>query len=286
MAKKVDLYFFDDKENLLALQPELLMSTPIKSLAKNLILSIPYAREKYFQREFVKTTPSCKGAFKTFAEAIAATPSDRLAGYNHKEIPEAFINSIDELNPCDYPVLYWLSRLLPKSKVIFELGGSMGKGYYSYRKYLSFPEDHRWTICEVPATVEVGREIARQRNEPHLFFTDERQPEQNPDLYTTFGALQYIEESFAEIIAKLRVKPPHLLVNRVPMTEGKPYITLQNNGRWFSPYRVDNVSDFIKNITALDYELVDKFEMNRPVSFLLDPEYDVPAYHGMYFRLK
>jgi len=262
------------------------MSAPIKAITKSLVLSIPYTREKYLQREFLRSAPCCRGIFKTFTEAMSSLPEGKVKGYNHRGIPEHFISSIDELNPCDYPVLFWLERLLPKIGFVFELGGSMGKGYYSYRRYLTFPKGLRWVICELPETVSVGRDVARERNDPCLEFTTERQTEGDPDLYVTFGALQYIEEPFAEIIAKLRVKPAHILVNRVPMTNGTPFITLQNNGGWFVPYKVDKVSQFVENVEALGYELMDKFEMTRPVSFLMGPEYQASGYYGMYFRLK
>ena len=159
-------------------------------------------------------------------------------------------------------------------------------GYYSYRKYLPFPPQLRWIICDTPETIQAGQKIARERNEGHLAFTDQRQVVEEPDIYATFGTLQYIEEPFAKIIGNLRAKPPHLLVNRVPFCEGDPFITLQNNGSWFSPYKVDNRLDFIKSISSLDYELVDQWEVNRPNPFLLPPEHVIPNYHGMYFRLK
>jgi putative methyltransferase (TIGR04325 family) len=156
----------------------------------------------------------------------------------------------------------------------------------SYRRYISFPEDLQWIICELPEAVRAGQEIARERNEGRLGFTDQRQVAGDPDVYATFGALQYIEEPFDRIIAKLRVRPAHLLLNRVPLTAGDAFITLQNNGLWFSPYKVDNKFELIKSVEALGYELRDKWEMSRPNSFLLHLGDSVPTYNGMYFRLK
>jgi putative methyltransferase (TIGR04325 family) len=261
------------------------MSSAIKSITKSLVLSIPYAREKYFEREFSKRSPSCKGVYDTFAAAALDSPSNKLAGYDHRVISEFYKGRLDELNKSDYPVLYWLGRLLPETKYVFELGGSVGMGYYAYRRYIPFPDDVRWTICELPEAVQVGTEIALDRNDTSLSFTTERQTAEDPDLYATFGALQYIEEPFAQIISELRKKPPHILINRVPLIDGKRFITLQNNGLWFSPYKVDNRAEFIQGLEDLGYELVDKWEMNRPNSFLLALGDSVPTYNGMYFRL-
>jgi len=260
--------------------------TTIKSISKSLVLSIPYAREKYYQREFYKRSPSCKGIYKSFKQAAVNSPSDKLVGYDHRVISEFYREHIDEMNPADYPVLFWLSRLLPESQLVFELGGSVGVGYYGFRRYLPFPPQLRWVICEVPDAVRVGREIAQERGESRLAFTDQRQVDDDPDIYVSFGALQYIEDSFAQIIGELRAKPAHILLNRVPLSERDPFITLQNSGCWFSPYKVDNKSQFIRSIEALGYELVDKWEMTRPNIFLEQQEDGVPKYHGMYFRLK
>ena len=258
----------------------------IKSITKSLVLSIPYAREKYYQRQFEKRSPSCHGLYKSFAQAAHDSPGDKLSGYDHRVISEFYRQSIDAFNPGDYPVLFWLSQVLPQTRFVFELGGSIGLGYYGYHRYLKFPPELRWVICEVPEAVRVGREIALERHETALEFTEQREIDADPELYATFGALQYIEEPFAQIIGSLRRKPPHLLVNRVPLSDGDGFVTLQNNGCWFSPYKVDNKSHFIKSIVALGYEVIDQWDMSRPNNFLLHLEEGLPNYHGMYFRLK
>lgn len=262
------------------------MGTTIKSISKSLVLSIPFAKERYIEKAFSTRSPSCKGTYKSFAEAELDSPGGKLAGYDHRVISEFYKQRIDDFDPADYPVLFWLSRLLPDAQFVFELGGSVGVGYYAYRRYLPFPPQLRWVICEVPESVRAGQEIAQERNASQLAFTEQRQVDGDPDIYATFGALQYIEEPFAEIIANLRSRPPHLLINRVPLSEEGSFITLQNNGLWFSPYKVDNKTAFIQSIEALGYKVVDKWDMTRPNIFLTQPENNVPKYHGMYFRLK
>jgi putative methyltransferase (TIGR04325 family) len=262
------------------------MSSLLKDVGKSLVLNIPFAREWYFRREFLKRAPCCKGDYPSFAAALSAAPIEKLSGYNHRSIAEFYKKSLGDFNPGDYPVLFWLSRILPAARLVFELGGSIGSGYYAYRRFQPFPPELRWVICELPETVRVGEEIARERNETQLAFTDQRETAGHPDIYATFGALQYIEEPFARIIGKLDARPPHLLVNRVPFCEGPSFITLQNNGSWFSPYKVQNKSDFIQGITSLGYELVDQWKVNRLDSFLLPLDRPMPGYHGLYFRLK
>jgi putative methyltransferase (TIGR04325 family) len=262
------------------------MALPIRSATKELVLGLPFAREKYFQRTFLIRSPSCKGVFASFAEAIAAIPPKKELAYHHEAASEAERNNLDYFNRGDYPIVFWLSRLVPGARLVFELGGNLGLGFFAYRKYVTYPPELRWIICELPAIVEAGRKLAEDRKETQLGFTEQREIDRDPDIYVTFGTLQYIEESFAEVLRKLRVRPPHILITRVPFTTGAPFITLQNNGAWFSPYKVDNISDFIASIEALGYEVVDQWDIERAVSFLLHPEYQTPRYYGAYFRLK
>jgi putative methyltransferase (TIGR04325 family) len=263
------------------------MESLLKSIAKTAALGVPLTREKMLQREFIRITPSCLGVFSSFAAAQAAAPAAELPGYDHVAIAEVYRKRMDRFTPVDYPILFWLDRLLPQTRVIFELGGSVGRAFYPYSRYLNFSPDLRWIVCDLPAMVRVGAEIARERNARQLSFTTERETGENPDIYATFGTLQYIEEPFAEIIAKLRARPPHLLINRVPMTEGAAFITLQNNGSWFSPYKVDNRPAFIASLVDLGYELVDEWKMDSPNVFLpQDSGEPKPPYCGMYVRLK
>jgi putative methyltransferase (TIGR04325 family) len=263
------------------------MESLFKTLLRTAALNFPLTRDKMLRREFLRVTPSCLGVFPTFAAAQAAAPPAEFPGYDNHAVTETYRERMDQFTPVDYPVIFWLARLLPETRVVFELGGSVGRAFYPYRRYLDFPPDLRWIVCDLPSMVRMGIEIARERNAHQLSFTTERETDQNPDIYATFGTLQYIEEPFAEIIARLRARPRHLLVNRVPMTEGSGFITLQNNGSWFSPYKLDNRPAFIASIVELGYELVDAWEMDSPNAFLMqkpgEPKY---PYCGMYFRLK
>jgi len=263
------------------------MESLLKTLLRTAALNFPLTRGKMLRREFLRLTPSCLGVFPSFAAAQAAAPPAEFPGYDNHVVPEVYRKLTDQFNSADYPVIFWLARLLPQTRVVFELGGSVGRAFYPYSRYLDFPPGLRWIVCDLPSMVRLGIEIAHERNAHQLAFTTERETDQNPDIYVTFGTLQYIEEPFAAIIARLRARPPHILVNRVPMTEGPGFITLQNNGAWFSPYKLDNRSAFITSIVELGYELVDAWEMDSPNAFLMQkPGEPKHPYRGMYFRLK
>jgi putative methyltransferase (TIGR04325 family) len=263
------------------------MDSLFKALARTAAWNLPFTRMKMLQREFLRTTPSCLGVYPSFAAAEAAAPPAEQASYDHTAIAENYKKGLNQFRCADYPIIFWLARLLPEARVVFELGGSIGTGFYSCDRYLRFSPDLRWIVCDLPSTIRVGAEIARERNAHQLTFTTERETDRNPDIYATFGTLQYIEEPFVAIIAQLRIRPPHILVNRVPMTEGDAFITLQNNASWFSPYKVDNRTAFNASIVALGYELVDEWRMDSHNVFLTEnPDEPKLPYCGMYFRLK
>ena len=132
--------------------------------------------------------------------------------------------------------------------------------------------------------MRLGLDVAAERQTRQLAFTTDRQPEIDPDIYATFGTLQYIEEPFAAILSTLLTLPPYLLINRVPLTEGEPFITLQNNGTWFSPYKVDNRKKFTESLRALGYDVVDEWDTERPNAFFMEQEGPTPRYCGLYLR--
>ena len=258
------------------------MWSPLKTATRELVLGVPLARELYFKRTFRQRSPACKGIYTSFSDARRDVPVDALptAKDNYNE------DRLDTLNFCDYPVVVWLLLLLPTAHYVFELGGSIGMGYFAYRRYVPLPAEFRWVICDLPEVIEAGCEVARKRGDTNLSFTIEREVEGDPDVYFTSGTLQYIEEPFTDVLRNLRRLPPHVIVNRVPMVGKEPYITLQHGGERFIPYKVVNREEFIAEMETIGYETVDTWVTERAVSFLLEPQYERPLFHGMYFRLK
>jgi putative methyltransferase (TIGR04325 family) len=255
-----------------------------KTLAREVARNTPFLQDRYFEWEFRRREQSFRGIYPSFSAAVLASPTGKLVGYDHKEVVTIDEEATTHLNPADYPVLFWMASLLPETKTVFDLGGNIGVAYYVYRRYLNFPEDLRWLVCEVPQTVAAAREYAQSRGEDRLRFTTEREAAESSDIYFTSGALQYIEDPFADIIGRLQNKPRHILINRVPLCAGPPFITLQNNGTWVVPYQIANEAEFIASIVALGYDLVDHWRIHRSLQVLTSPEHFVENYQGMYFR--
>jgi putative methyltransferase (TIGR04325 family) len=260
------------------------MNSALKTLLREVVEHTPFLREKYFERLFWERPPCWKGIYPSFAEASAAPPRRKLIGYDHEEIARREEATLERFNPADYPVLFWLEKLLPPTRAVFDLGGNLGLAWYAYRRYLTYPADLRWTVCEVPAIAQAGRQLAVEKNAAQLAFTDRREEADGADIYFSCGALQYIEEPLGVMLAKLGHPPRHLLINRIPLTDGATFITLQNNGEWLSPYKVENRDEFIRGVTSLGYELVDSWKIARRLEVLMSPQHRAKNFHGMYFR--
>jgi hypothetical protein len=229
-----------------------------KTLAREVVRHTPFLQDRYFEWEFRRREQSFRGIYPSFSSAVLASPTGKLVGYDHKEVVTIDEEAFEHLNPADYPVLFWMAPLLAGTKTVFDFGGNIGVAYYIYRRYLAFPEDLRWLVCEVPQTVAAAQEYARSRGEDRLDFTAEREAAESADIYFTSGALQYVEEPFADIIGRLQNKPRHILINE---------------------------AEFIASVEALGYELIDHWRIHRSLQVLNSPEHFVENYQGMYFRM-
>jgi len=240
-----------------------------------------------------RQTDTFSGCYATFDEARAAAPPDRL-GYDHEAMtslaptdPDDFPRAMD---PNDYAVMFWLRDILPDARRVFDLGGYVGSAYYAYRNYLAYPAGLEWTVCDVPAVVRAGQALADRAGAAGLRFTVDRDAADGADILLAAGCLQYLEEgSLHRLIASLRTRPRHVLVQRAALHPARSFVTLQvmtpPGGRFFCPYTVAARPRFIDDMRALGYDLADSWSKPRSLVVPLHPECTVPAYSGLYFRL-
>ena len=218
----------------------------------------PLLRWRY-KRAFFRMKPGTDGWFgeyESFDAAMAAVPKGASVGYDVAPATELYDDLTERIVDSDYPVLFWLTRIMDGSSHLVDLGGHVGIKFYAYRPYLAVLP-HRWTVCDVPAVVEAGAKRAGARGEDRLQFTADFADASGADIVLTQGTLQYIETPFAEMIAALAEKPRHVLLNRVPTAPEAEFITLQNIGFTYCPYRIAREGDIARSLLPLGYELVD-----------------------------
>jgi putative methyltransferase (TIGR04325 family) len=250
-------------------------------------------RERRYARYFARARQKGLhyGVFPDFAAARAAIPPGRTVGYDHPHGADLSVpggaHLLDAVNPRDYPVLYWLSRLFREGVAsVFDFGGHVGVKYYAYRKYLPYPDGLRWIVCEVPTTVEAGRALARERPDTRgLAFTERMGDADGVDVFFAAGSLQYIETPLDRFLAGLPEPPPHLVLNGLPLTDGPGFVTLQNDGVGYSPYWIQNRGELVRGVEGLGYALEDTWAIpDKRCDIPFHEDRSVRGYTGFCFR--
>jgi putative methyltransferase (TIGR04325 family) len=224
--------------------------------------------------------------FATLGDAAAAIAGYDGGGHLNVDYGSETSRAAAQARPSDYAALFHLQPLLPRLHRVFDLGGFVGTLYYCYARYLAFPPDLIWTVYDLPETREAGRRLADERKESRLRFASCLDEADNADLFIACGSLHYFEESLPDMIAKLKHKPPYVLINRAPMVEGgASFATVQDGRSYLLPCVVHSREELLKGFRSQGYGLVD--EWRAPEHSLMVPGYpdrSVPAYFGMFLR--
>lgn len=228
-----------------------------------------------------------RGVFPSFTDAERSAPQTKPIGYDHPAPAAMYEERTRLVFPSDYPLLFWLDRLLSElCGTVFDLGGHIGVGYYAYQRYLKYPKIFRWLVCDVPAVIARGREWAQKHDTRGLLsFTDQLSEANGQDVFFASGSLQYLPQTLAEILARLKQAPHHLLINLLPLHPRNDYFTLQNIGTAFCPYRISAEPSFMRALTGLGYQLVDRWQnLEKACPIPFHPDHSLDRYHGFYFR--
>jgi putative methyltransferase (TIGR04325 family) len=197
------------------------------------------------------------GTFGSFAEAIAAAPRGLPVGYDNPGAATMYDDSVYHVGAKDYPVLYWLIRVLEPNWTLMDFGGHTGSLYSAYHRYLPDDSALHWMVYDVPAVAELGASRAHSRGDTRLSFTSDFNRASESDVILASGSLQYVETPFSEMLRGLDRMPRHLIVNKLPTQEQREIITLQNIGVAYCAYRLVAHHEFTASIEAVGYTLVD-----------------------------
>lgn len=249
------------------------------------VVSKPLYR-RMFQRPY-RGGNTYYGVYASYAEARAAAPSALPSTYAHAGTSGMYRDNHQHIRVSDYPLMYWLGRLLQQGcRRVFDLGGHIGVTYYGFERYLDYPADLRWVVHDVPDVMEAGAEWATEHDLRRcLRFTDSRDAASGQDVLVTSGTLQYLEFTLPEMLQTLALPPAHVLVNLTPMHPTRGYFTLQNIGKAVLPYRVMAIPEFVAAMEALGYVIQEQWhsgERNLRVPF--EPACRIDGYEGFYFK--
>ena len=225
-----------------------------------------------------------RGIYPDFASATRDIPAARLQGYDNKPSAERLLNDRLRIFAFDYPILFWLSTLLPRCTSLFDWGGYVGISYFGYRSYLKYSSALKWLVCDVPAVAQLGEQIALQENASQLRFTTSMEKISEADILLASGSLHFIEDPFAALRSAIAL-PPHILINRVPAYDFSSSVTLHNMGAALCPYHLFNRDKFVRFFEDFGYQMVDEWQApDQSCHIPFFPQYSIPAYTGFYFK--
>ena len=225
------------------------------------------------------------GVYDSRLAAERDIPTTRNRGWDNEQAAQMWLEQIDRMQPTAYAPFFWLSNLLREGSVVIDFGGSIGLSYYSYVRRRKLPAGAKWIVVELPHLAAVGQKVALRENAAQLEFVTDLATTPACDILLCAGTLQYIDESVASVLQNLRALPQHLLLNKLPLSKGQPYWTLQNFGPAISPYRVFNEKEFLDSLQDAGYALRDRWvvpELACDVPF--HPRYCVPQFSGLYYE--
>jgi putative methyltransferase (TIGR04325 family) len=202
-----------------------------------------------------------RGAFATHAEAMAAVRPGALAGYDHDEMAEVAFDHMCDVQLWDYPVLFWLDRLIPERNALLDAGGHMGTKFRAFRDVLRLPPGFDWAVYDLPAIVRAGRARAEREGLQGLSFHDQLEATPPSDLLLASGLLQFIDIPFTDLLQRLPHLPTHLVLNKVATRDGPSVVTLEQLPKGEVPYQVRNHGEFLSSLEALGYKVADAWEI-------------------------
>ena len=225
-----------------------------------------------------------RGLYGDFASAAADAPPGKEVGYGDATAT-CHAHWRHYLFPGDYPVLFWLTRLLPTTRLLFDLGGNVGNRYLAFRKYLTYPENLTWLVNDIPAVVALGRTIAEQEAAVHLQFTTDYARLGEAEILLASGVLQVLED-WNGFLQRAPSLPRHILINRTPIGDQPSAVTLHMVGVSFIPYYIFNRRSFVDAFTNLGYRLVDEWRTPELGCWIPDhASHSLDSYSGFYFVL-
>jgi putative methyltransferase (TIGR04325 family) len=224
------------------------------------------------------------GVFPNFQSAIAAVPAGRLIGFDNPPSARRLIKDLFHVYPMDYPVMFWLMRLFPRTRLLFDWGGNVGISYFAFRRHLDYPPDLTWLVNDVPAVVDEGLATAATRDSPGLCFSTTLDRLKDADVLLAAGTLQFIETPFKDFL-QAGARPAHILLNKVPVYALPSAVTLLNMGTAMVPNHLFNESQFAGFFYSLGYQLIDEWDTGLSCHIPFHEEHSIHAYKGYYFSI-
>jgi putative methyltransferase (TIGR04325 family) len=222
------------------------------------------------------------GVYASYDAALADIPSTRRAGWDNAEATSIWLEQPDPVAPSSYPLFFWLTQIARNDTTLLDYGGSIGLTYYGFQRRAVMPPGLRWVVVEVPRMAEQGRIAATRYSATCLEFVTDIAAAPPADILLSAGALQYMQHSVPGLLEMIAYRPRHIILNKLPLTAGDSYWTLQNFGPAVSPYRIFDKDKFMRYFETAGYAVRDEWpvtDLSCDIPFW--PRHSVPRFTGM-----
>ena len=248
---------------------------------------LPMVKKAYSRRALaLRHHPGIfSGIYSSYEAAFAQIGPRSRAGWDNAEAASIWLDRPDPVQPSTYPLFFWLTQIARNDATVLDYGGSIGLTYYGFRRLASLPPGLRWVVVEVPSIVAQGRAMAERHFARGLEFIPNLEAAPDADILICAGALQYMRHAVPGLLETIPGRPRHVILNKLPLTTGDEYWTLQNFGPAVSPYRVFNRERFMAYFETAGYAVRDEWtvaELACDIPFY--PQYNVPQFTGMYLE--
>ncbi|MEP4546053.1 MAG: methyltransferase, TIGR04325 family [Saccharospirillum sp.] len=268
------------------------MYKSVKSRIINGIELLPFGHDIYLQLAKKRLGITYRGVFDTSRAAQHSAFGEVTSEYDviNEEKNENLDNEMPILDKrvldIDYPLLFWLSRLMKPSQKILELGGSIGQGFYSFERYFPYPDNIIWVIAELAGAVKAGQKVAEMKQEERLDFIESNclSDVHSADIFMTAGTIQYIDTNLSTLLNDLRQLPEHVLIHNLPAHPTEDFWTLQNLTVCEVPYHIHSLANLVSDMESSGFELIDQWKHPRQIEIPYNLNKKVEHYFGFYFK--
>jgi putative methyltransferase (TIGR04325 family) len=274
----------------------------VRSVFGDLIGRLPFVRDLYARHVWRKKMNQFFGVYRSFEEALAAAERFTAVGWNEPGIAGVLVSAApfdpaasaswdgtQLFQPCHYAAMFWMGRRIRPDSQIVDLGGAGGISYEIHTRYSDLPPGTRWHVVDLPELVERGK-LRHANTATALTFGSRLADAPACDILHTAGCLQYMENPFGftngtGILEQMAAMPTDIIVNKIPLTNGRSFTTIQNLLQSASPYNVFNRADVLAYFRKHGYQLIDEWRVSEiSVAIPFHSELYIPESRGLYWR--
>lgn len=217
------------------------------------------------------------GHYSTYEEALAAIPKDLSEGWGQETVVAA-----DHFQPSIFATMFWLSRILEEGFRVTDFGGAVGQTHTALTQRMSIPDGVSWTVVDLPSAVRRGTELASERGTQGLYFRENLEGVDGCDVFLSRGCIQYVQTPLAVLLKSLNALPRYILLDKVPITDGREFVTHQNLMSAAVPYQVFNRTKFLSSLRDLGFKIRDEWPVQElSCSIPFHPELFIECHSGM-----